>query len=34
VLEKNPEMHVVLSGGAADKELIEEIRNGLPIKRE
>lgn len=32
VLENNPEMHVVLTGGAAERKLIEEIRNGLRTK--
>ena len=32
VLDKNPEMHVVLSGSGADKRWIEEIRNGIQIK--
>jgi ADP-heptose:LPS heptosyltransferase len=32
VLERNPEMHVVLSGGPTERKFIEEIRNGLRIK--
>jgi len=32
VLASNPEMHVVLSGGSADREFIEEIVNGLRTK--
>ena len=32
VLASNPEMHVVLSGGSADREFIEEIINGLRTK--
>ena len=32
VLENNPEMHVVLSAGAAERKFIEEIRNGIRKK--
>jgi ADP-heptose:LPS heptosyltransferase len=32
VLKRNSEMHVVLSGGVAERKFIEEIKNGLRLK--
>jgi ADP-heptose:LPS heptosyltransferase len=32
VLDKNPEMHVVLSGSGVDRQWIEEIKDGIQIK--